>query len=99
MEKLVKNCKGFDWDKGNSQKNWIKHKVSQVECEQIFFNKPIILADDLKHSQIEKRWFVLGKTDLDRLLFVVFAIRKNKIRIISARNMNKKERKIYSEQI
>jgi len=99
MNKLLYNCEGFDWDEGNSEKNWISHQVSQSECEQVFFNEPLIVADDIEHSQVEKRWFVLGKTDTERLLFIVLTIRSNLIRVISARDMNKKEKDVYHEQI
>ncbi len=99
MKNIFENVQGFQWDKGNIEKNWIKHKVLNIECEQMFFNEPLIIADDVKHSQKEKRWFVLGQTESDRKLFVVFAIRKNLIRVISARDMNKKERSKYNEEI
>ena len=98
MSELLKRCEGFQWDKGNTGKNWLRHQVTDAECEQVFFNKPLIIADDPKHSRTEKRWYVLGHTDFNRFLFVVFAIRKNLIRVISARDMNKKERSIYYEQ-
>ena len=98
MQQLLQQCQGFDWDKGNLEKNWILHQVSNSECEQVFFNKPIIIGEDIKHSNLEKRWFLLGQTDLKRLLFVVFTLREKLIRVISARDMNKKERKIYYEQ-
>ena len=99
MKSVFDNIEGFHWDKGNIDKNWIKHQVLHVECEQIFFNEPLIFADDLKHSQKEKRWYILGRTDADRKLFVVFTIRKNRIRVISARDMNNKERSVYNEEI
>lgn len=99
MIDILSQCEGFQWDKGNLDKNWIRHKVTNSECEQVFFNKPLVVGDDPKHSQIEKRWYVLGRTDANRLLFIVFTIRKNLIRVISARDMNKKERKVYYEQI
>ncbi|MEA2065074.1 MAG: BrnT family toxin [Patescibacteria group bacterium] len=86
---------GFDWDNGNILKNWDKHKVKYKECEEIFFNKPLIIANDKSHSNIENRYHVLGKTSQNRFLFLSFTVRKNKIRVISARNMNKKESKIY----
>ncbi len=76
-----------------------RNRSTSSECEQVFFNKPLIVADDLKHSQKEKRWFVLGRTELDRKLFIVFTIRKKFIRIISARDMTRKERKVYNEEI
>lgn len=88
---------GFEWDEGNIKKNWEKHRVSHIECEEIFFNSPIIVRGDASHSTSEDRYFVLGKTDTDRLLFVVFTVRGTKIRIISARNMNRKERRVYEQ--
>jgi uncharacterized DUF497 family protein len=88
---------GFDWDEGNRDKNWLKHHVTGGECEEVFFNVPLLVADDVKHSQMEQRHFVLGQTNNGRLLFVSFVIRENKIRIISARDMHRKERKVYAE--
>ncbi len=99
MKQELDNIEGFQWDKGNIEKNRLKHKVLNFECEQVFFNDPLIVADDIKHSQNEKRRYVLGRTDLNRKLFIVFTIRNNLIRIISARDMTKKERKIYDEKI
>lgn len=95
FKKLLHECTGFEWDEGNRDKNWIKHQVSNSECEEIFFNQPLIINFDKKHSEIETRFYALGHTDLDRKLFIVFTIRNKKIRIISARDMSKKERKIY----
>jgi uncharacterized DUF497 family protein len=98
MENLIlSNCEGFQWDLGNLDKNWEKHKVSNKECEEVFFNKPLIISHDPAHSLEEKRWFALGKTNDNRPLFVVFTLRNNLIRVISARDMNKKERKKYNE--
>ncbi len=94
LEKLL-NCSGFDWDRNNIEKIWAKHNVSPFECEQVFFNKPLVAQDDIKHSQKEVRYYVLGQTDKKRLLFVVFTIRNKLIRVISARDMSKKERKAY----
>ena len=99
MRDILKRCIGFDWDQGNSEKNWIAHQVSRNESEQVFFNEPLIVAEDERHSQNEKRWYLLGRTDSQRLLFIVFTIRANLIRVISARDMNKKEREIYNEQV
>ncbi len=92
---LLQECTGFQWDDGNKDKNWLKHKVTNYECEQIFFNQPFIVNYDSKHSDTEQRFYALGQTDLGRKLFVVFTIRNKKIRIISARDMSKKEREIY----
>jgi uncharacterized DUF497 family protein len=92
---LLSQCSGFDWDEGNVEKNWITHKVSTAECEQIFFNQPLVVTDDVGHSQKEKRFYALGQTDADRLLFIVFVTRKKLIRVVSARDMNRKERTAY----
>ncbi len=92
---MLLDCTGFDWDEGNRDKNWEKHRVSNSECEEIFFNQPLIIHFDEKHSDMEVRFYALGLTDLCRKLFVVFTVRNTKIRIISARDMSKKERKIY----
>ncbi len=86
---------GFEWGQGNIDKNWLKHSVTPQETEQVFFNAPLIVADDAKHSKIEKRYFVLGQTDEDRPLFIAFTVRKKRIRVISARDMSRKERKVY----
>lgn len=87
---------GFECDAGNSAKNEA-HDVSQAECEQIFFNEPLLVLSDVKHSQLEVRLHALGKTNTDRKLHITFTLRVNntKIRIISARDMHKKEREIY----
>ena len=97
MKDVFQKCTGFEWDEGNSYKNWIKHRVRNTECEQVFFNQPLLIGDDEEHSQTERRWYLLGKTDAGRLLFVIFTIRGALIRIISARDMSKKEGRIYYE--
>ncbi len=89
------DCTGFEWDKNNADKIWSKHLVTPSECEQIFFNLPLIIADAEKHLKKEKRYYALGHTNSNRLLFIVFTIRKDRARIISARNMSRKERKVY----
>ncbi len=90
---------GFDWDSGNLNKNWEKHKVAFWESEEIFFNRPLLLQSDNKHSgKSENRYYALGKTNQNRLLFSAFTIRKNRIRIISARPMSQKEKIIYQKQ-
>lgn len=86
---------GFDWDKGNSEKNWKKHQVKQTEIEEAFFNEPNFVNLDINHSDIESRFILLGRSTSEKLLFIVFTIRKEKIRVISARSMSRKERNIY----
>lgn len=88
----------FDWNKHNQFKNWEKHKVKYQECEQVFFNKPISLLYDKKHSQVEERFVVLGITDAKRKLIITFTIRNQKIRVISARNQSRKERRLYEQK-
>jgi uncharacterized protein len=95
--KKVQECAGFQWDRHNVQKNWEKHNVSTVKSEQAFFNRPLIIVKDIQHSQEEDRYYALGKTDQERRLFIAFTIRKKLIRVISSRDMNKKERKIYEK--
>lgn len=94
---IMNELYGFQWDTANTEKNWIKHQVSPVECEEVFFNEPVLLYDDDKHSQNESRHYVLGKTNNDRKLFIVFTVRNNLIRVISARDMSKRERNIYDK--
>lgn len=88
---------GFDWDKGNVLKNLIKHNVNQKECEEVFTNKPLIIFPDIKHSQKEERFGVLGITNNGRKLTMTFCIRKNKVRIITSRDQNKTERRDYEK--
>ena len=89
---------GFDWDEGNARKNE-KHGVSMAEAEQVFFNIPLLVLEDMKHSRMEPRFHALGKTDKVRLLHITFTLRGagEKIRVISARNMHRKERAIYEK--
>lgn len=89
------DCVGFDWDEGNLLKNWEKHGVSAFECEQVFFNRPLVAAPDELHSSAEPRFYALGQTDASRLLFIAFTIRGRLIRVISARDMNRRERKVF----
>ena len=89
---------GFDWDDSNRNKNWDQHKVTWFECEEVFFNQPLYIVPDTVHSIVEERFYALGRTNSDRLLFLVFTHRKSRIRIISARDMHKKGRKVYNEK-
>ena len=91
---------GFDWDAGNSRKSTEKHDVSQAEAEQIFFNDPLLIVEDISHSICEIRWHGLGHTDVGRLLHVSFTLRSDGrlIRVISARSMHRKERLRYEQE-
>ncbi len=85
----------FEWDEFNKQKNWSKHKVDYKECEETFSNRPLKTYKDIKHSQSENRFIALGITNNNKILYIVFTIRKDRIRIISARDMSRKERNLY----
>jgi uncharacterized protein len=90
---------GFDWDSGNARKSVDKHDVSQAEAEQMFFNEPLLVVPDERHSGEEIRLHALGQTDAGRMLHVMFTLRQNEtlIRVISARDMSRKERNIYDK--
>ncbi|MEX2220744.1 MAG: BrnT family toxin [Candidatus Rokuibacteriota bacterium] len=90
-------CTGFDWDEGNLAKNWTRHRVAGAECEQVFFNRPLAAAADELHSDEEPRFYALGQTDAGRRLFIAFTIRRGLIRVISARDMNRRERAEYEK--
>jgi uncharacterized protein len=90
-------CTGFEWDEGNAEKNWQLHKVTRAECEEIFFNRPILVAPDAGHSHREVRYAALGVTNVSRRLAIVFTIRGTLIRVISARDMSRRERRVYDQ--
>ena len=89
------HCTGFQWDAGNADKNWERHRVSQGESEQVFFNRPVLTAPGRAPSQQERRYAALGRTNDGRRLTVVFTIRGTLIRVISARDMSRRERRLY----
>jgi uncharacterized protein len=91
-------CTGFQWDQGNETKNWDLHQVTQEEAEAIFFHDPLIVRSDVAHSSREKRYYALGQTAQGRRLFATFTIRRHLVRIISVRDMNRNESKIYKER-
>jgi hypothetical protein len=88
-------CIGFDWDESNTVKNWERHKVTPEEAEDVFFHDPLAVRSDVGHSSREKRYRALGKTSRGRLLFVAYTIRRKLIRVISVRDMNRKEAEEY----
>ena len=89
---------GFEWDAGNERKNE-RHGVTMMETEQVFFNAPLLLLEDAAHSQNELRIHALGRTDAARALHITFTLRQSGqlIRVISARDMHRKERAIYDQ--
>ncbi len=94
IELNLEDIEGFDWNEANIKKNELKHKVCYKECEQVFFDKPFYIQD-IKHSKIEKRFYVFGETTKKRSLIITFTIRTRKIRVITARNQDKKEKEFY----
>ena len=96
---LFQNVEQFEWDSGNSEKNFRKHGVTRLECEEVFFETPLFVATDEHHSDKEARYYALGRTAVGRFLFVVFTIRDTNLRVISARDMSRRERRTYEEKI
>lgn len=95
LDFFLTSIEGFEWDCGNIDKNWTKHRVRKEECEEVFFNKPLRIFNDSVYSKNEKRYGALGKTNAGRRLTIIFTIRKKMIRIISARDQGKKDRMFY----
>jgi uncharacterized DUF497 family protein len=95
----LNQVEGFDWDEGNERKSEARHGVSQGEAEQVFFRTPLLMLEDIKHSQSECRFHALSTTESGRLLHITFTTRAEgkKIRVVSARDMHRKERMIYEE--
>lgn len=97
LDEFLAGLEGFEWDLGNSDKNWRSHHVRQAEAEQVLLNRPVVLATDLKHSRAEARFFTLGRTDSGRHLAIVFTTRGTRVRVISARPMSRAERRAYGQ--
>ena len=95
--KIISKAIKFQWDKGNINKNFYKHSVTDTECEEMFFDQKKIILKDVLHSDKESRYILLGRTKRKKLLFTVFTFRNSKIRIISSRDINNKERKLYEK--
>ena len=93
----VEDIEGFELDAGNVSKSRTKHGVTPAQAEQVFFNEPLVLLPDEKHSGGETRLFALGHMNDGRRLFVAFTVRGGKIRVISCRAMSRKERGIYDK--
>ena len=95
-ENLLESCIGFDWDDWNTSKNWEKHRVTPEEAESVFFHDPLLLRSDTGHSIREKRYLAMGETPAGRGLLVAFTVRRKLIRVISARDMNRREGEAYT---
>ena len=94
-DSLLQTVSGFEWDNHNAVKNRDKHQVQPSECEELFFNQPLIIKEDTGHSTNELRFHAMGITASGRTLLIVFTIRGTRIRVISARDMSRKERSVY----
>ena len=96
LEQLLASLEGFQWDEGNADKSWRRHRVSQLEAEQVFFNQPIVVPAAAGRD-VEQRFFVLGRSDSGRELAIVFTTRGKLVRVISARPMSRRERRVYAQ--
>ena len=92
--KLLSDPIRFEWDAGNKDKNFRKHSVTNEDCEEVFIDPHKRIAKDVLHSGKEERYILVGFTKKQRLLFIIFTMRQNRIRVISARDMAKKERNL-----
>lgn len=95
LPEFFPNIEGFQWDEGNASKNWVRHRVSQTEAEQVFLNRPLVVGG--VPSKGEARQFALGRTEAGRLLTVVFTLRGSLLRVISVRPMSRRERRGYGK--
>jgi uncharacterized protein len=93
----LEGCTGFDWDDGNLDKNWERHRVPFWEAEELFFNEPLLVRTDRAHSTSEPRYLALGQSDSGRRLFTSFTVRGDLIRVISVRDMTRKELRAYEK--
>ena len=98
LDEFFESLEGFQWDEGNSEKTWVRHEVSQAECEQLFLNRPIVVTFGEDHSKLEQRFATLGYADSGRSLTVVFTVRGSLLRVISGRSMSRRERGIYAKR-
>jgi len=98
LDQFFESLEGFQWDEGNAAKSWMRHEVSQAECEQLFLNRPLVVTNDEGHSKVEQWFAALGHADSGRQLTVVFTIRGTLLRVISARPMSRRERGVYAKR-
>lgn len=95
MTRFLDEVLGFDWDRGNLDKSWNRHRVAWWECEEVFLNEQLLLSPDPGHPGRERRFVALGKIDEGRELFLALTIRRRQVRVISARDMSRRERRVY----
>ena len=99
LKDIVLQTEGFEWNKWNIEKNLIKHNVTSRECEEVFLNRPFLKSIPITEGRREQRAYAFGMTDRNRKITIVFTIKNNKIRVVSARDMSRKERRIYDEEL
>jgi uncharacterized DUF497 family protein len=91
---VVRGLEGFDWDAANWRKSEFKHGVAAAEAEEVLLGDPLCQVD-VRLSGSEQRYVALGRTNEGRTLFVAFTIRRNRVRVDSARPMSRKEAAIH----
>ena len=96
MKLEIRGLVGFEWDAGNWRKSELKHGVAVAEAQEVLLNDPLCQVDT-RHSDDEQRYAALGTTNEGRRLFVSFTVRRNRVRVISARPMSRKERAVHEE--
>lgn len=97
LPEFFEGLTGFQGDDGNSPKVWERHQVLPAECEQVFLNRPVLVVTDVGHSGQEGRYYAFGLSDAGRRLALVFTIRRPSVRVIAARDMSRRERKVYEQ--
>lgn len=97
LSQRLASMEGFDWDRGNRDKNRLKHGVQPAEAEEAFFNRPVLFMGDQPHSVGEERFRLLGRTHAGRKVFVAFTFRHRHVRAVSARDQSRQERRVYEK--
>ena len=95
LSQRLREAVGFDWDDGNVEKNWTTHAVRFTECEEVFYRAPLVAPAPIRRGPGEERFVARGETALGRLLSIIFTFRGDRVRVISARDMSRKERLEY----
>jgi uncharacterized DUF497 family protein len=88
----------FEYDLRKAKTNWQKHRVSFAEAEMVFFD-PLAIHDLAPDCVTEERFIAVGMGNMGSLLVVIYTLRGEVIRLISARRATKQERKTYEKGI
>lgn len=89
----------FEWDDNKAESNALKHGITFDEAVTVFADPDLLFTEDSRHSQGEEREWAIGETENGSIVVVVFTMRDEQIRIISAREATKKERQRYESGI